>query len=107
MLLLSQVIRPTKCDKLSDIGHATAATAPTASYVLWRMKSATRSAIIMVVALVLARITSGITDASATRSPSSPYTRQYWSTTARGSEAAPILQVPEICCVVLTLRRNQ
>jgi len=42
------------------------------AYALWRMKSATRSAIIMVVALVLARITSGITDASATRSPSSP-----------------------------------
>src|SRR2546428_517881 len=71
------------------------------------MKSATRSAIIMVVALVLARITSGITEASATRRPSRPYTRQYWSTTARGSEADPILQVPEICCEVVTFCRNQ
>src|SRR5215831_5299342 len=77
------------------------------AHALWRMKSATCSAIIMVVALVLARMQSGITDASATRSPSSPYTRQYWSTTAIGSEAGPILQVPEICCVVLTLRRSQ
>src|SRR5712692_5171275 len=77
------------------------------AYALWRMKSATRSAIIMVVALVLARITSGITEASATRRPSSPYTRQYWSTTARGSEADPILQVPEICWEVVTFCRNQ
>src|SRR5262249_40607455 len=46
-------------------------------YLPSRIKSATRSPIIMVVALVLARITSGITDASATRSPASPYTWQY------------------------------
>ena len=37
-----------------------------------RMKSATRSAIMMMVALVLARTISGITEASTTRSPASP-----------------------------------
>ena len=38
------------------------------------IQSETRSAIIMVVALVLARITSGMTEASTTRRPSSPRT---------------------------------
>ena len=41
------------------------------------IQSATRSAIIIVVALVLALTTSGITEASTTRSPSSPCTQQY------------------------------
>ena len=59
------------------------------------MKSAIRSAIIIVVALVLARMTSGITEASTTRRFAIPYTRQYWSTTAIRSEPGPILQVPE------------
>ena len=57
--------------------------------------SMTRSAIMMVVALVLARMTLGITDASTTRKPSMPYTRQYWSITAIESEDRPILHVPE------------
>jgi len=39
------------------------------------MKSAARSAIIMVVTLVLARTTSGITEASATRKPCTPRSR--------------------------------
>ena len=38
------------------------------------MNSETRSLIMMVVALVLARITSGITEALATRRPSMPWT---------------------------------
>ena len=59
--------------------------------------SPTRSAIIIVVALVLARMQSGNTDTSTTRRFSRPLTRQYWSTTAIGSESGPILQVPEIC----------
>lgn len=59
-------------------------------------KSATRSPIIMVVAFVLARIQSGMMEASAIRRFSSPCTRPCWSTTARGSEAGPILQVPQM-----------
>ena len=58
------------------------------------IQSATRSAIIIVVALVFALITSGITEASTTRRPSRPCTRQNWSTTAIGSDAGPILHVP-------------
>src|SRR6266704_3489200 len=58
-------------------------------------KSATRSPIIIVVALVLARMQSGMIEASAIRRLSSPCTRPYWSTTAMGSAAGPILQVPE------------
>ncbi len=60
------------------------------------MKSAQRSPIIMVVALVLARMQSGITDASATRRPSTPLTFRCWSTTVSGSLSGPILQVPEM-----------
>src|ERR1700730_18659677 len=58
------------------------------------MKAATRSAIIMVGALVLPPTSVGITEASTTRSPCRPRTRQRWSTTAIGSLAGPILQVP-------------
>jgi hypothetical protein len=55
---------------------------------------ATRSAIMMVGALVLPPIRLGITEASTTRRPSMPRTRHSWSTTAIGSLSGPILQVP-------------
>src|SRR5262245_57472861 len=45
----------------------------------------------MQVRLVLARTMLGITEASTTRNPSPPRTRQYWSTTASLSESGPIL----------------
>ena len=60
----------------------------------------------MVVAFVLARMQSGNTETSTTRNPSNPRTWQYWSKTAIGSESGPILQVPEICWVVVTLRNS-
>ena len=41
------------------------------------------------------------------RRPSSPYTLPYWSTTAIGSSAGPILQVQEMCWDVVTSRRIQ
>ena len=71
------------------------------------MKSDTRSAIIIVVTLVLARTTSGIMEASATRRFETPRTRSCWSTTAIGSSLVPILQVPEMWYEVLMLRRSQ
>src|ERR1051326_2545528 len=55
------------------------------------IQAATRSAIMIVVALVLERVTLGMIEASTTRNPSIPCTRQYWSTTAMGSDAGPIL----------------
>ena len=60
------------------------------------MKSATRSPIAIVVTLVLARMQSGMIDASATLRASSPWTFPNWSTTAIGSEAGPILHVPDM-----------
>ena len=56
------------------------------------MKSAARSPIIRLGALVLPEMTAGMTDASATLSPSIPCTRSRGSTTA--SASTPILQVP-------------
>jgi len=56
-----------------------------------RITSAPFSAIIMVGALVLVEVTVGITDASMTRSRSSPCTRSWSSTTDISSP--PILQV--------------
>ena len=68
------------------------------------IQSATRSPIIMVVTLVLARMQSGMIEASTTRRPSIPWTLPYWSTTAMGSESGPILQVQEMCWEVVTSR---
>ena len=44
----------------------------------------------------------GITDASATHNPWTPFTLQYWSTTDIGSASGPILQVPDTCLAVPT-----
>ncbi len=59
---------------------------------LERIRSAARSAIIMVGALVLPPISVGITEASITRSPSTPRTRNCVSTTEASS--LPMRQVP-------------
>jgi len=63
------------------------------------IRSAARSAIAITGALVLPRGTVGMTDASATRSPSMPRTRSSGSTTlacrlAATREFPPIAQVP-------------
>ena len=60
------------------------------------MNPAMRSPIIMVVTFVFALTQSGMMEASATLKPSNPWTLPYWSTTAMGSDAGPILQVHEI-----------
>ncbi len=77
------------------------------SYLPCAIQSATRSPIMMEVALVLALITSGIIEASATRSPSRPRTPPNWSTTAMGSLSGPILHVPETWWEVPALRMSQ
>ena len=59
---------------------------------LARIRSAARSAIIIVGALVLPPIRVGITDASTTRRPSTPRTRSCGSTT--DSASVPMRQVP-------------
>ena len=59
-----------------------------------RITSEIFSAIMMVGALVLPPISVGITEASITRNPSRPITLNCESTTAIGSLATPILQVP-------------
>ena len=58
--------------------------------------------IIIVVTFVLARMQSGIMEASATRNPSRPCTLLYWSTTAMLSDGGPILQVAEAWWLVET-----
>ena len=58
------------------------------------MMSPALSAIIMVGALMLPATTSGMTEASATRTFSSPITFRSGVTTLPASSAAPIRQVP-------------
>jgi hypothetical protein len=63
------------------------------------IRSAARSAMAITGAFVLPRGTAGITDASTTRSPSTPRTRSWGSTTlvsrrAAGPASAPIAQLP-------------
>src|SRR6202034_2398647 len=60
----------------------------------WRIRAAARSAVIMTVTTGLTEGIVGNTDASATRSPSTPRTRSSGSSTASGSSGAPIRQVP-------------
>jgi hypothetical protein len=58
------------------------------------MRSAARSAIAIVGALVFPRGTTGITDASTTRRPDIPRTRSSGSTTLFQRDSPPIEQVP-------------
>jgi hypothetical protein len=58
-----------------------------------RRKSAQRSPIMMVGALVLPEVTAGMTEASATRRPSTPYTRRSAGLTT-AAWSMPILHVP-------------
>src|SRR5712691_11980025 len=69
--------------------------------------SATRSAIMIVVALVLERVTLGMIEASTTRKPWIPCTRPYWSTTAMWSDAGPILHVPDVWCALPAVFNSQ
>ena len=57
------------------------------------------------VRFVLHDTMSGITDASATVSPSRPMMLQRESVTASGSSDRPIRAVPQMCHVVLVVRR--
>ena len=60
-----------------------------------QISAAIFSAIMIVVAFVFARITSGITDASTTINPSTACISHFGDTTAIASESGPILQVPD------------
>ena len=70
----------------------TSTTAPIHASHLGLMRAAARSAIAITVALGFIEVIEGITEASATRRPSTPWTRSRGSTTARPS--TPIRQVP-------------
>ena len=61
----------------------------------WDQMVTTFSPIMMVGAFVLPLTTVGIMEASTTLRPSTPYTLSLGSTTAPGSEAGPILALPE------------
>src|SRR5690606_5477924 len=72
-------------------GHAAALSRPALTW------SAIFSAIMIVGRFVLAQGMDGMTDASQTRSPPTPWTRPDGSVTAIGSSEAPIRQVPLGC----------
>src|SRR5690606_34039580 len=77
-------------DPVVEGAHASASAFDTAAS--FRMRAAALSAIIMTGALVLPLTISGMTEASTTRSRSTPRTRRSRSTTAPSS--GPIRQVP-------------
>lgn len=70
------------------------------------IKSAIRSAIMIVGMLVLAQGIDGISDASQTLNPSTPCTRPVDDATAMGSSADPMRHVPDGCHVPPTWRRT-
>ena len=70
------------------------------------IQSTTRSPIMTTVAwLPPDLVIRGFTEASTTDNHCTPFTLQYWSTTAIGSESGPILHVPDTCLAVPTVWR--
>ena len=70
-----------------------------------RIKSAARSAIATIGALMLPLIRLGTTEPSTTRRASMPFTRSWGSTTLWGSSAGPMAQVPTGWCTVIAVLR--